>query len=159
MNVYLSSWYASKDTISERAKELEQVGIHITSRWLDEPHKPSTQTKDLSAEFLRETAILDIEDMFNADTIVLFTPSDADLETVPKRSWSRGGRNFEMGFFYAMALFWRTTSFRLIVCGPREGVFHWLYDLKGQMLFGMLLPEIQQFDTFEQVKEHLKQYV
>jgi len=163
MKVYLSSWFASKDIIKQRANELAAADILVTARWLDEQVKPTVTTKDVSDAYLTETAVLDLEDMLKANVMVLFTPSDADLEQVPKRSWSRGGRNFEAGFFYATQLLFGFLPIRissrgkreLIICGPREGVFHWLYGLSKRRVDNIELPEIKQFDTWEQVREYL----
>lgn len=161
--VYLSSLFSHKDKIKKYSEELASLGVDVTSTWVGEDMKPTVQASELPNYYLRHTAIIDIHDMLNANTLVLFTPTDEDLEKVPKRSLSRGGRNFEAGYFYALVMF---NSYlprgvppkrEIIICGQREGVFHWLYDMApgADSVRDIYLPKIKQFDTWEQTKRYL----
>jgi hypothetical protein len=93
---------------------LTAFGHEITSRWINGDHQIDDQ--GLSAEakqaererFARE----DWEDLKSADWCISFTEA-------PRSSNSRGGRHVEHG----AALAW---GMRVIVCGPRENVFHCL---------------------------------
>lgn len=161
--VYLSGMFSQKELIKQRSLELVEQGIEVTSSWVHETADPKVQSSDLPNHYLRHTAIIDIRDMLNANTLVLFIPSDTELETVPRRSLSRGGRNFEQGFFYALVMFDNYLPLRIStkreVClvGPRESVFHWLYDMAEGFdhVAGIKLPTIKQFDTWEQCKSYL----
>lgn len=130
MKVYLASWFASKTKMRDKAEELRGLGIEVTSRWLKEKIGGQTQVAEVSDSYLRTTAIVDIEDILKADVVVLMSPSKKDLKKVPKPSWSRGGRVFESGLQYGLMLAAflssGSTHRRLIICGPKENVFHWL---------------------------------
>lgn len=160
MKVYLASWFASKDDMSVRAEQLRASGIEVTSRWLQETVKPTTQIKDVADNYLRETAQIDIEDILAADTVVLNVPSAEDLkrEDMPISSWARGGRHFEAGFQYATMYFFHSMpayvrtlgSRRLILVGHKENVFHYLDGVLGNGF-----PTIETFSTWEEARTYL----
>lgn len=148
MKVYTAGPFAWRDRLSTFREELIELGIEVTSRWLDEKSSPTSSIFDHDEEYLRSTAYVDLQDIVAADVIVLFTPYDEDFSdlAIVKRAWARGGRHFEFGFAYA----WRQLSFvmtgretpELIICGPRENVFSYLHEIK-------------QFSTWSQVKTYL----
>lgn len=161
MTVYIASWFASKDRIAQCTEELAKLGITCTSRWAYEQVPHTAQLKDLPDEYHRETALADLEDIQRSDVMVLMTPTEEDLKNpeIPIASWSRGGRHFETGLFYATAIverqiFGKRESRRkLILCGKRENVFHSL-DGEG-CLNDYVLPVIVQLDNWEQTKQYL----
>lgn len=166
MKVYLASWFASINETKKKADELRAVGIEVTSRWLEETIKPTTQIQDVELDYLRETAKVDLHDILIADTVVLNVPSFEELKdpTIPLSAWARGGRHFEAGFQYAtMVFFYNLPSHifdkgtrRLILVGRRENVFHYLDSLsRNGRAFDMMLPEIPCFDTWEEAKNYL----
>lgn len=117
--------------------ELQALGIQVTSRWLDEKASPTSGITEHAPSYLESTAKIDIADIEISDAVILFTPSDEDLDSVVvTRSWARGGRHFETGYAYLLGR-------EIIVCGPRENIFHYL-------------PGIQQFDTWEQTKKYME---
>lgn len=67
-------------------------------------------------------------DVDGADVLVLFTVK-------PTRATKRGGRHVEFGIAYALGK-------TLVVCGPRENIFHYMDG-------------VQQFDDFDAVKGFL----
>lgn len=144
MKVYLASWFSSKDDVSAKAKELKEAGITVTSRWLREKVKGSGQMSEVTPEYLRETAVIDIEDIERASYTVLFT---VDPESGPCHR--RGGRHFESGYAYALVKFWPLLwndvpgPRELLICGPKENVFHYLPK------------SVRQFDTWEETKAYL----
>jgi len=166
MRVYLASWFQSLPEMRQRADELRANGIEITSRWLEERVKPTTQICDVSAEYLRDTAMVDLHDILLANVVVLNVPSAEQLKdpTMPIASWARGGRHFEAGFQYATMVFlsflpsWiRSRGDRqLILIGHKENVFHYLDDLKlnGRAL-DLELPVIPCFETWADAREYL----
>lgn len=161
--VYLSGMFSQKELIKQRSEELVELGVEVTSTWVGEAAAPASQVSEFPDHYLRHTAIIDIHDMLNADKLVLFTPTDEELETVARRSLSRGGRNFEAGFFYALVMFAQYLPLQVpfkrevIVCGQREGIFHWLFDMAegADSVRGVLLPSIRHFNTWDEVKLYL----
>lgn len=166
MKVYLASWFASLHEIQKRAEELRAEGIEVTSRWLEEKVAPTTQIQDVSGDYLRDTAKVDIHDILLANVVVLNVPSVEDLKdtSMPVASWARGGRHFEAGFQYATMVLIKFLpktiqnrgTRRLVLVGRRENVFHYLDDLKKNGLADSLdLPEIPCFETWALAKEFL----
>lgn len=166
MKVYLASWFHSKDIMRNRATELEEAGINVTSRWIDETVDSQSQIKDVKVDYLRETAQIDLHDILLADTVVLHVPSKEDLDNskIPISSWARGGRHFEAGFHYATMMYysylpgrvWNRGPRRLILVGHRENVFHHLDNIrKNGTADDIILPTIDCFSTWEEAKNHL----
>lgn len=102
--------------------------IHVNSRWLEEKCAPTVTIHDFEPSGLLAPALDDIEDIKACDAFVLFT---VDGETPTKR----GGRHWESGFAYGIGK-------PIIVCGPRENIFHFL-------------PDITVCENFELVKQEL----
>jgi nucleoside 2-deoxyribosyltransferase len=113
--VYLAARFSRKDEIKEKAKELEAMGIHVTSRWLEESAVPNSNLNDASDEYLLNVALIDIQDIDSADLLILFTED-------PKEAFVRGGRHFESGYAYG-------TKKPVLTLGPRENVFHYLENV------------------------------
>lgn len=128
MKVYLAARFSSKAEVALRAEELKALDIECTSTWLTEEAPANTTLDKHSDSYLTHTAMVDIRDMRRSDAIVLFTID-------PKEMTPRGGRHFESGFAYG-------SGKPLIICGPRENVFHYL-------------PDVVVCKEFEQVKQHL----
>ena len=128
MKIYLAAMYSLKDTIKKYAKQLEEAGHEVTSGWLRERTDSQVDLYDVSERFSREHAIADLEDIDEADALVLFTVK-------PIQKTKRGGRHTEFG--YALA-----KHKKLFVIGPRENIFH-------------SLPEIECFMSFEEFLEEL----
>lgn len=110
------------------AKELRKCGVEVTSRWLEEPHSPTSQIGDVSDELMREYAITDLEDIQAADILVFFSVD-------PKTPTVRGGRHVEFG--YALGL-----KKPILVVGPQENIFHFL-------------PQVQFVNNWDSALEHL----
>lgn len=122
-SIYLAGRYSTRDTLKNHATVLKAEGFEVTSRWLNEKHHPQITLAECSVDFLRRTAKKDLEDIQRADLTVVFT---VDPETPTKR----GGRHVETG--YALAVGGNKS---LVVCGPRENIFHFL-------------PGVRQFNDF-----------
>jgi nucleoside 2-deoxyribosyltransferase len=129
IKIYLAAGYSKKNEIRERANELRQLGVEVTSRWLDEPHDPNHVMGELTPEDYREIAVVDIEDIRRAGSFALFTQDP----TVP---FVRGGRMVEFG--YAIA-----KEKRVFVIGPRENIF-------------VYLPQVEVYATWEEFKERMR---
>jgi hypothetical protein len=80
MKVYLAAAFCRKEEILQVAKQLEELGIVITSRWLTEQNEVPTDTT--KAAFLAERAQIDLDDIDRADVLVRFT-DDLSSPTVP----------------------------------------------------------------------------
>lgn len=130
MRIYVAGPYQYKNMIIERAVELRDAGIEVTSRWLEEPHSPTTQCGDLADETFRKYANYDLEDIDRAGTFLLFAVA-ADATPIP-----RAGRHVEFGYALARAK-------RIVVVGDvKENIFHYL-------------PQVRHFATFEEALAHL----
>jgi nucleoside 2-deoxyribosyltransferase len=133
LKIYLASRFSDKERMAEYAEILRQDGHIVTSRWLDETVKPDAHLDEITPEYAREVAYIDLEDIDYADTFVLFTVD-------PRTPTVRGGRHFESGYaFYR----WKEALIdEFVVVGPRENIFHYLDG-------------VVQLDSFEQLREFL----
>lgn len=120
--------FSLKEEMQVKAKELRDLKIEVTSRWLREKLNSKADLNDTSDDSNRYHAKLDVEDIDACDTFVLHTVS-------PLQPTKRGGRHWETGYAYAKGK-------SIILCGPRENVFHYL-------------PGIKQFDTWQEVVVYL----
>lgn len=89
--------------------------MEVVSRWLDEPVAATTTLDQVSWQFKRECALDDLADIVSADVMVFFSEN-------PECAQVRGGRHVEFG--YALAC-----GKPIVVCGPRENIFHYLPDV------------------------------
>lgn len=149
MKVYIASFFADKDRVAARAKELTELGIECTMRWPYETAPHHATIKDFPDEYFRETAVFDLEDIFDADVLVLTVPNDAQMADHSVRAMARGGRHFESGFMYGLIASGEKRE--LVLLGPRENVFHFLDGSSVTSKY----PAIHQFDTWEQVLQYL----
>jgi hypothetical protein len=115
MKIYLASQYSWRNLIKGYAKQLESLGHEITSTWLQERKGLGTELDELSNRFLREHAKADYNDIVKADCVILFSVGPTELT-------KRGGRHVEFGLGYALGK-------QMIVCGPKENIFHYLDDV------------------------------
>lgn len=109
--VYLAARYDRRDELREYRNVLEEWGIIVTSRWLDEQEPLNSQMGQHTEEFYITTARVDLDDVDTADTIIFFSED-------PLVGFRRGGRHVEYG--YALK-----GGKNIIVCGPKENVFHY----------------------------------
>lgn len=117
MRVYLAARFDSRAEIVLKRKNLYdlELGIIVSSRWLDERVPSTIGIHDLNPSEYLAPAIADIIDIQNSDVLVLFSV-DGDTPT------KRGGRHWETGFAYGLGK-------KVIICGPRENIFHFLPDV------------------------------
>lgn len=114
MKVYLAAPYGSRDTIRTYAAELREIGIAVTSTWLDEQHEINAGTQGaavaLSDEQVSQHAQADIREVRDSDLLVLFTAKAVGAE-------GGGGRHVETGIALALRK-------PVLVVGEPENVFH-----------------------------------
>jgi hypothetical protein len=155
MKVYIASMFSDKDRVLARGKELEGLGIECTSRWASETVPHNVTLKECTDDYLRETAVADVEDIIRADKIVLTVPEPQLLVDATVASSSRGGRHFESGFAYGLILAQARDGGRptreLIILGKKENVFHHLDGVGVTKNY----PAITVLATWEDVKQHL----
>lgn len=120
MKIYLAGRYERRLELVKIAAELKSFGHEVTSRWLDGSHDNGPE---------QECALIDIEDIINADGILLVSENGV-------KTHSGGGRHFEFGYAYALGK-------TMMLLGEQEGVFHHL-------------PEINVFDDIGQIALFLK---
>jgi nucleoside 2-deoxyribosyltransferase len=116
VTVYLAGPYAARDLLGRYARELEQIGYHVGTRWLAEDHSITPGTEgaavDLADEQAAQHAMDDLADILLAFTAASVLPADERV----KRGTS-GGRHIETG--YALAL-----NKPVVLVGDAENVFH-----------------------------------
>lgn len=112
MRVYLAARYSRKNEIKSLIPVFGAHGISVGSRWLHETSPPDVKLSDVSPEFLRDTAEVDLEDIETCDTLVFFAED-------PLIGTPRGGRHVEFGFALGKGK-------RIAVIGGPENVFHYL---------------------------------
>lgn len=155
MKVYIASMFSDKDRVLARGKELEELGIECTSRWASEAVPHNVTLKECTDEYLRETAVADLQDILRADAVVLTVPEDKLLVDATVASSSRGGRHFESGFVYGLALAQAMDGGKptreLIILGKKENVFHYLDGTGVTAAY----PAIRIISTWEGVKNYL----
>jgi hypothetical protein len=110
IRVYLAARFSKKTEVKKLSGDLKRSGIVVTSRWLDEPVDENTGLNQVTTEYTERVALADVEDIDEAEFFVLFSEN-------PESTWPRGGRHFETGYAYARGK-------RIIICGPKENVFH-----------------------------------
>jgi hypothetical protein len=160
MKVYIASNFADKDRVKERGEELKALGIECTSRWASETAPHNCKITDKPAQYMRETAVFDLEDILASDVVILTVPTPEQLMNLTPHQMSRGGRTFESGFMYGLmyaSLWLRKThqiyapERKLIVMGPKENVFHFL----DGMVEAANYPVVINLQTWEEVKSYL----
>lgn len=115
-STYIAGRYSRKDELRECANELQDLGINVTSRWLQEKHDPNVQMKEIKDAELLDIALIDLADINAADSFVFFAE---DQNKQPPR----GGRHVEFG--YALAC-----NKDIHVIGAEENLFHYLPSVK-----------------------------
>jgi nucleoside 2-deoxyribosyltransferase len=114
MKVYLAAPYPEKEMMNMYAAQLRREGITVTSRWLEEPHAPTTGMGDLTPDQHLEYALQDIQDVRAADILVFFTD--------PTKTLTRGGRHVEFGIAVERGI-------PIYVVGGFENIFHYLLNV------------------------------
>ena len=104
-SVYLSGRFSRRVQLNQYRRELERIGIEVTSRWL--LLDPPGPVRDLTHQQWTELALVDVDDVQRAEGLVLFSEEHE----------GGGGRHVELG----LALAWAKT---VIVVGHREHIFH-----------------------------------
>jgi nucleoside 2-deoxyribosyltransferase len=128
MRVYLAAGFSRKNEIAEKSQELENLGIKVTSTWPWEAAAPNSTLAEVGHDYLVKNARKDLNEILAADAVILFTQD-------PLIPFCRGGRMHEAGFAMGCGK-------TLLVCGPRENIFHYL-------------PEVNVFATWEELKATL----
>jgi nucleoside 2-deoxyribosyltransferase len=112
IRTYLAAQYARRDELREYVATLANIGIEVTSRWLDEKGSLDGNMDDKNEEFYIETSNIDIADIDRADMMIFFAED-------PTVGIKRGGRHVEFGYAWAMHK-------PIAIIGPKENVFHYL---------------------------------
>ena len=93
MKIYLCARYSRWPEMAECARQLEQIGHEVTSRWIRGGHQADD---DLRTRRVVKLATEDFEDIKAADCLIAFA------EPSRVSSSSRGGRHWEFGAAYAL---------------------------------------------------------
>jgi hypothetical protein len=151
MKVYIASNFADKDRVEARGKELAALGIECTSRWALETAPHNCKITDKPAQYMRETAVFDIEDILASDVVVLTVPTPEQLMNLTPHQMSRGGRTFESGFQYGLMVAAFKNRRQLVIMGPKENVFHFLDGTEEAKNY----PSVVNLQSWEEVKQYL----
>lgn len=133
MKVYLSAQFHRQAEMRQYREDLRSVGWNVVSSWID------TEAVGGGPNHMGDVshAIQDIEDMDQADGIILFTgpPYYGSLEAI-----ARGSRHVEFGMMSGLPS--SPSGKVLIVIGEYENVFQ-------------KLPEVAQFPSWEAFKNYI----
>jgi hypothetical protein len=157
MKVYIASNFADKDRVKERGEELKALGIECTSRWASESAPHNCKITDKPAQYMRETAVYDVEDILASDKLVMTVPTPEQLMDMTPHQMSRGGRTFESGLMYGLILaeflggIPSDCARELIIMGDKENVFHFLDGTDTASKY----PAVVVKQTWEEVKSYL----
>jgi hypothetical protein len=130
LNVYIAGRYQDREELRDFAKHLEAVGDYkVISSWLHEDYPPTVAMKDLTPHDMHLMAEKDIEEIQDANLMVLFSQSD----TAPTY---RNGRLVEFGVALSVGM-------TVFVVGPAENIFFHcdgvhLYPTKEDVLQALL---------------------
>ncbi len=118
--IYLAARWSLRSEVEACAKQLDAIGIKVTSRWLTDPDHRLAEQPDAQA-FNVKLAGNDCYDVKEADALIYFAPGG-----------SRGGSHVEFGMALALEkrLFW---------VGDRSHVFSWLHRVEVFPDWGQLL--------------------
>ena len=123
-SIYLAARYSRREEIRGYKINLENEGFAVTSRWLEDIVTDEEQnfvneiegSEDNIPAEARKLAEIDVNDVIQADTLILFSES-------PVSKYARGGRHVEFGIALAIGK-------RVIVIGPVENIFHTLQNVE-----------------------------
>lgn len=113
MKVYLAARFDRKDEMKAISLRLKELGVTVTSRWLDE--EPLPKGKEAVERFLRDTAQMDADDVKAADTLIRFSDDLKDRASVPAR-WCTASRMEETGMAHAWGM-------NIIIVGGKQSLF------------------------------------
>lgn len=122
MKIYLAAKFSRRAEMEKLSNDLLDVGHECIARWVYGGEEGLSRA---------DIALLDLEDVAEADGIILFTH--------PKGEPQPGGGRF-VEFGYAMA-----RQKRLVVIGPAENVF-------------IDHPDVEQFDSWDEFLEYEEKY-
>ena len=128
MKFYIAAGFSRKNEMAEKAKQLQSMRIGVTSTWPWEDASPQAGLAELGDHHLIVNGSKDLREIEAADGVILFTQDP----TIP---FLRGGRMHEFG--YAMGL-----GKRLIVCGPKENIFHYQHNVEVFATWEELLTQL-----------------
>lgn len=127
MKIYLAASYSRRLELLGYAQQLEALGHQVVSSWVDGHHEtnsPHGSQADKLGDSEEQSgwATEDIRDIFECETLVLFTGGDHR---------KRGGRHVEYGIALGLGK-------SLVLIGQPENVFHHLGS-----------PVVRRFPTWE----------
>ncbi len=112
MKAYLAARFDRREEMKDLSLRLKKLGVTVTSRWLDE--EPLPHGKAAVERFLRDTAQMDADDVYAADTLIRFS-DDLSTPTVSSR-WCTCSRMEETGMAHAWGK-------NIIIVGGKQSLF------------------------------------
>lgn len=138
MKVYIAAPYSRKEEMNVYAAKLRELGIEVTSRWLNEPHKSSIQMPDLTHEQHLEYAMQDVNDIMDSDAMVFFTD--------PTKTILRAGRHVEFGMVLALNHMLTEDPLPIFVVGLEfENIFHHMPNVSHFQEWDLALDAVCRF--------------
>lgn len=113
MKIYLAAPWAERELMQQHAEVLTNLGITVTSRWLQAAHIEGPPA---------QCAQIDLDDIDAADAILLFSVGPRGT------SFTGGGRCIEFGYAIAKGK-------QLFLIGAVENVFHELSSVRQFLKF------------------------
>ena len=109
---YLAAAFHRQKEMRELAKEVEALGVTVTSQWLYEDPAPTDLIE--KEKFLEENAIMDMNDVERADVLIRFS-DDLSSPFIPSE-WGTASRMEEAG----MATAWGK---QVVIVGGKQSLF------------------------------------
>lgn len=115
MTVYISAPYELRDYAVQLRRDLFERGVEVIARWIDS-EVPDYNPQAMQATMDRNArwACVDIEDLEQADVMVLVNPAEW-------RHKGSGGRHVETGIALGNGV-------PVVIVGERTNVFHYLAE-------------------------------
>ena len=112
MKVYIAAHYSKKEEVKQAVRDLDDLGIEVTSTWHNEKDNPHSHLTDNGRQTNQYRAIRDLAELKAATHLVFFSIG-------LKKCFTRGGHCYENGAGDILGL-------KTIVVGERQHIFHHL---------------------------------
>jgi hypothetical protein len=120
LKVYLAARYDRRSELRKYRDRLEEYGIAVTSRWLDEQIPETSDLYDSSDAYNMAAAIKDLNDVDIADSLIIFSENPTE-----KFGYAlKGGKD-------------------IIVIGPKENIFHYCGEVTHFNTFDEFITSIE----------------
>lgn len=134
--IYLAGPWTHRDAVRGIRDQFVKAGIEVGSRWLDKEYDNNSYDAALDKARLKQEATNDIEDVYNADGLVVYHSKISE------------GKSFEQGFYLGISEV-KGNNNKIILIDP--------FDV-GHNVFHNLDMVYTRVETVEQAIEEVKKW-